>query len=149
VPLSGALARAGVSPVHDRGRVLVDLAALIADGGEAICGIDVLRHQREVFGLVASDITVWRALRQRSPGGVTEYADAVPLRTLVTVAGRRWKIEESFQAAKTGLGLDQHQHRRWTSWHRWATLSSMSRIVGQSSLIMLKAEEVTKVTNHR
>jgi hypothetical protein len=27
-----------------------------------------------------------------------------------------------FQAAKTGLGLDQHQHRRWKAWHRWTTL---------------------------
>ncbi|MGN9779582.1 hypothetical protein ACTMS0_28080 [Micromonospora sp. H33] len=38
------------------------------------------------------------------------------------MAGRRWKIEESFQAAKTGLGLDQHQNRRWISWHRWTML---------------------------
>ena len=60
--LSAALARTGVFPVHDRGRVLVDLAVLIDDGGEAICDIDVLRHEREVFGLVASDTTVWRAL---------------------------------------------------------------------------------------
>lgn len=30
----------------------------IADGGEAICDIDVLRHQGAVFGLVASDTTV-------------------------------------------------------------------------------------------
>jgi hypothetical protein len=42
--------------------VLVDLAVMIADGGEAICDIDVLRHQHEVFGQVASDTTVWRAL---------------------------------------------------------------------------------------
>jgi len=60
--LSGALARRGWWPVHDRGRVLVDLAVMIADGGEAICDIDVLRHQGEVFGPVASDTTVWRAL---------------------------------------------------------------------------------------
>jgi len=45
---------------------------------------------------------------------------------LVTVAGRRWKIEESFQAAKTGLGLDQHRHRRWASWHRWTTLAILA-----------------------
>jgi hypothetical protein len=32
---------------------------------------------------------------------------------------RRWKIEESFQAAKSGLGLAQDQNRRWTSRHRW------------------------------
>ena len=43
----------------------------------------------------------------------------VPLRTLVTVAGQRWRIEESFQAAKGLVGLDQHQVRRWNSWHRW------------------------------
>jgi SRSO17 transposase len=47
----------------------------------------------------------------------------VPLRTLVTVAGQRWRIEESFQAAKGLVGLDQHQVRRWTSWHRWTTLA--------------------------
>ena len=47
----------------------------------------------------------------------------VPLRTLVSVAGQRWRIEESFQAAKGLVGLDQHQVRRWTSWHRWTTLA--------------------------
>src|SRR3954471_359886 len=41
-------------------------------------------------------------------------------------AGRRWKIEESFQAAKTGLGLDQHQNRRRTSWPRWTTLAILA-----------------------
>jgi hypothetical protein len=42
--LSAGLARHRRWPVHDRGRVLVDLAVMIADGGEAICDIDVLRH---------------------------------------------------------------------------------------------------------
>ena len=60
--LSSGLARRYRWPVHDRGRVLVDLAVMIADGGEAICDIDVLRHQGEVFGPVASGTTVWRAL---------------------------------------------------------------------------------------
>jgi SRSO17 transposase len=48
----------------------------------------------------------------------------VPLRTLVAVAGQRWRIEESFQAAKGLVGLDQHQVRRWRSWHRWTTLAA-------------------------
>jgi hypothetical protein len=60
--ISGALVRRGWWPGHDRGRVLVDLAVMIADGGEAICDIDVLRHQGEVFGPVASAATCWRAL---------------------------------------------------------------------------------------
>jgi SRSO17 transposase len=50
----------------------------------------------------------------------------VPLRTLVTVAGQRWRIEESFQAAKGLVGLDQHQVRRWKSWHRWTTLAMLA-----------------------
>jgi SRSO17 transposase len=50
----------------------------------------------------------------------------VPLLTLVRVAGQRWRIEESFQAAKTLTGLDQHQVRRWTSWHRWTTLAMLA-----------------------
>ena len=50
----------------------------------------------------------------------------VPLRTLVSVAGQRWRIEESFQAAKGLVGLDQHQVRRWTSWHRWTTLAMLA-----------------------
>jgi hypothetical protein len=60
--LSGALARRGWWPQHDRGRVLADLAVMIADGGEAICDIDVLRHQGAVFGPVASPATCWRVL---------------------------------------------------------------------------------------
>jgi len=50
----------------------------------------------------------------------------VPLRTLVSVAGQRWRIEESFQAAKGLVGLDQHQVRRWRSWHRWTTLAMLA-----------------------
>ena len=64
--------------------------------------------------------------RNRTTGELAFYRcwspEPVPLHHLVAVAGRRWTIEESFQATKTGLGLDQHQHRRWTSWHRWTTL---------------------------
>jgi SRSO17 transposase len=50
----------------------------------------------------------------------------VPLRSLVRVAGQRWRIEESFQAAKGLTGLDQHQVRGWTSWHRWTTLAMLA-----------------------
>ena len=50
----------------------------------------------------------------------------MPLPTLVRVAGQRWRVEESFQAAKGLTGLDQHQVRRWTSWHRWTTLAMLA-----------------------
>lgn len=39
----------------------------------------------------------------------------VPLSEPVRVAGRRWTIEETFQAGKGLTGLDEHQVTRWTS----------------------------------
>ncbi|MEU4789737.1 IS701 family transposase [Micromonospora tulbaghiae] len=73
----------------------------------------------------------WLLIRRNRRNGELAFyrcwaPEVVPLRSLVLVAGRRWKIEESFQAAKTGLGLDQHQHRRWTPWHRWSTLAILA-----------------------
>jgi len=47
---------------HDPGRVLVDLAVMIADGGTHLSDLKVLRDQPEVFGAVASDPTAWRVL---------------------------------------------------------------------------------------
>ncbi|MFI5960155.1 IS1380 family transposase [Cryptosporangium sp. NPDC051539] len=47
---------------HDPGRIAVDVAVMLADGGEAISDLAVLRDQPAVFGPVASDPTAWRLL---------------------------------------------------------------------------------------
>lgn len=65
--LSAVLQRRSFVPVHDRGRVLVDVAVMLAAGGEAISDIAVLRHQEQVLGPVASAPTVWRALDELTP----------------------------------------------------------------------------------
>ena len=65
--LSTALTRRSFTPGHDRGRALTDVAVMLADGGEAIADIDVLRHQAVVLGPVASPPTVWRALAEVTP----------------------------------------------------------------------------------
>jgi hypothetical protein len=62
--LSKALRRRGFAPVHDRGRVLVDTAVCIADGGRVLSDLAALRDQAELFGSVASDPTLWRALEE-------------------------------------------------------------------------------------
>ena len=68
--------------------------------------------------------------RNRRTGELAFYrcysAGPVPLSVLVRVAGRRWTVEETFQSAKGLTGLDQHQVRRWTSWHRWVTLTMLA-----------------------
>jgi Transposase DDE domain group 1 len=60
--LSRALARRGFTPVHDRGRVLGDLAVCVADGGRVLSDLAALRDQPELYGPVASDPTAWRTL---------------------------------------------------------------------------------------
>ncbi|WP_405061457.1 IS1380 family transposase [Kribbella sp. NBC_01505] len=47
---------------HDPGRVLVDVAVMLADGGVAISDLAVLRDQPDLFGPVASTATAWRVL---------------------------------------------------------------------------------------
>jgi len=66
--LSKAVMRRSFTPRHDRGRVLTDVAVMLADGEEAIADIDVLRHQSSVLGPVASPPTVWRTLDEVNPG---------------------------------------------------------------------------------
>ncbi|MFF0195860.1 IS1380 family transposase [Streptomyces anulatus] len=47
---------------HDPGRIATDLALMLADGGEAITDLAVLRGQGEVLGPIASTPTAWRLL---------------------------------------------------------------------------------------
>src|SRR3954453_12404840 len=47
---------------HDPGQVLVDLAVMLADGGEAIGDIAALATQPALPGPVASPATAWRVL---------------------------------------------------------------------------------------
>ncbi|MBV6703292.1 IS701 family transposase [Kitasatospora aureofaciens] len=69
--------------------------------------------------------------RNRRTGELAFYrcysARPVPLTALVKVAGRRWTVEEAFQSAKGLAGLDEHQVRRWVSWHRWTTLAMLAQ----------------------
>jgi len=54
--------RTAPQTAHDPGRVLVDVAVMLADGGETISDIATLADQVAVFGPVASDSTCWRVL---------------------------------------------------------------------------------------
>jgi SRSO17 transposase len=88
-------------------------------------------------------------------------AGPAALAQLVRVAGVRWTVEESFQAAKGQVGLDQHQVRRWMSWHRFTTLAMAALAVlaicaadtrtadrhAQPDMIDLTVNEVRRLIN--
>jgi SRSO17 transposase len=73
----------------------------------------------------------WLLIRRSLSAGELAYyrcyaQQHVPMAALVRTAGRRWTTEENFQAGKTLTGLDEHQVRTWTSWHRWTTLAILA-----------------------
>ncbi len=41
---------------------------------------------------------------------------------LIRIAGRRWSIEDCFEAAKGEVGLDEYEVRKWDGWQRHITL---------------------------
>jgi SRSO17 transposase len=76
----------------------------------------------------------WLLIRRRiRDGELAFYRCHAPARvalpTLVRVAGTRWAIECCFQNAKGTVGLDQHQVRRWDSWHRYTTLVMLAAAI--------------------
>ena len=83
--------------VHDRGRVLADLACAIADGAEVISDFRVVGDQDELFGLVASVPTAWRMLAEiardgRAPGRITAAVNAARRRAWAGIAARHGAI---------------------------------------------------------
>lgn len=88
--------RVAPQTAHDPGRVVVDLAVMIADGGVSISDIATLGDQPGVFGAVASDSTCWRVLA------------SIGQRELAAVAAARAAAREvvwAQRAEATGLSL--------------------------------------------
>jgi hypothetical protein len=83
------------APLHDRGKVFVQAALVIAGGGESCADIEHLRSQPDLFGNVASDSTVWRAFHEISPAIRAELAQG-----FAEVRSQIW----SRSAATTGTG---------------------------------------------
>jgi hypothetical protein len=67
IGLTAALSRA-LAPMrerrgrHDPGRVVRDLAVMLADGGDCLADLRAVRDQRALFGPVASDATAFRVI---------------------------------------------------------------------------------------
>ena len=63
---------------HDPGRVVRDLAVMLADGGDCVADIGALRDQDALFGAVASDSTAFRVVDRiaSTPGLLDALADA-------------------------------------------------------------------------
>jgi hypothetical protein len=73
VGLTGALSESLASSrerrsAHDPGRVMRDLAVMVADGGDCVTDLEALRGQGRLFGQVASETTAHRVLKSIDDG---------------------------------------------------------------------------------
>jgi hypothetical protein len=80
--------------VHDRGKVLVEAALVLAGGGESCADIEHLRAEAALFGFVASDSTLHRSFYE-----IDEKTRAA---IAAKVAGVRARVWERSAVTKTG-----------------------------------------------
>jgi hypothetical protein len=84
---------------HDPGRVICDLAVMLADGGECVSDLGGQRDQEALFGPVASDSTAFRVVaRVASTPGLLDAVRAAHARA----RARFWKLH----GAPTQLRID-------------------------------------------
>ena len=74
---------------HDRGRVVRDLAVMLADGGDCLADLAAVRDQAVLFGQAASDSTAFRVIDQiaSNPAGIDWLRAAHAL-----ARARFWKL---------------------------------------------------------
>ena len=68
--------------------MLRDLAVMLADGGDCLSDLAVLRDQPELFGPVASTPTAWRVLERTAPTPMGWLASGPPGPTPAPARGR-------------------------------------------------------------
>ncbi|MCA1657138.1 MAG: IS1380 family transposase [Actinobacteria bacterium] len=73
---------------HDPGRVIGDLAVMLADGGECVSDLGAVRDQEALFGAVASDSTAFRVNRVASEPGLLDALRSAHARA----RERFWKL---------------------------------------------------------
>jgi hypothetical protein len=100
--LSGALASRRLL-VHDRGRVLADLACAIADGAEVISDFRVMADQGGLFGPVASVPTCWRTLKEVAEGGSRTLARCTA--AVNAARGQAWAGIEARHGAMPSIAV--------------------------------------------
>ena len=85
--LVGALSVHSRSVRHEPGRIVRDLAVMLADGGDCLTDLGVLRDQWVIFGDVASNATVYRCVERLDERMLTRLREARAL-----ARARVWEI---------------------------------------------------------
>lgn len=92
----------------------------------------------------------WVLVRRKldDPTELTAFVVVAPeetnVETMVRVAGSRWTMEVSLEAAKGEVGLDHYEVRSWTGWYRHITLAMWAHALLTALRAASEAGEVLK-----
>ena len=88
-----------------------------------LADLDAAEYNESLSGLWTRGLLIRRTIADGELAFFTTWCPAgTPVAVLVTVEGRRWAIEDSFETAKNELGLDHNETRSWHGWHRHVSL---------------------------
>ena len=88
-----------------------------------LADLDAAEYDNRATGRWTRGLLIRRSLSDGECAYFTTWCPAgTSIETLVAVEGRRWAIEDSFETAKTELGLDHNESRSWHGWHRHVSL---------------------------
>ena len=88
-----------------------------------LADLEGAEYSESLSGLWTRGLLIRRHVTDGELAFFTTWCPAgTPIEVLVKVEGRRWAIEDSFEAAKNELGLDHNETRSWHGWHRHVTL---------------------------
>ena len=76
---------------------------------------------------------LWIVYRENLDGSEARYyfanaPEETPLATLARVAAARWPIETEFETAKSDIGLDEYEVRRWAGWQHHMTMCLLASV---------------------
>jgi len=88
-----------------------------------LADLEAGEYNEERSGLWTRGLLIRRNIADGDLAFFTTWCPAgTGIQALVSVEGRRWAIEDSFETAKNELGLDHNETRSWHRWHRHVSL---------------------------
>jgi len=88
-----------------------------------LADLEAAEYSQSLSGLWTRGLLIRRTIADGTLAFFTTWCPAgTPVEALVSVEGRRWAIEDSFETAKNELGLDHNETRSWHGWHRHVSL---------------------------
>ncbi len=88
-----------------------------------LADLDAAEFNMALSGAWTRGLLIRRSLADGKLAFFTTWCPAgTTAEKLVQVEGCRWAIEDSFETAKTELGLDHNETRSWHGWHRHISL---------------------------